>query len=246
MTDIERSGPSRTVLLICAWCGPLAITLGGAGMLLAGLLPVPLGPGNTAKEVAAFYTSGAHVPLGFALASLGLSLVIPLIAVISYLMQRDETPAAKILAFVQLISGTITATCLVVPMIMMAAASLRPDRDPQLLVLVNDFAWLLFVTTVGPFIIQNIAIAASALGSGSSPFPRWIGYLNLWAGFTFTFDVLALVFRDGPFAWNKPLIFWLALTAYAIWMVAMGSTIRHLVLHGTTHRTTARQREFAR
>jgi hypothetical protein len=231
MTVIARSGQSRTVLLVCAWCGPLAIVTGGAGMLLAGLLPIPLGPSNTAKQVAAFYSSGVHVPLGFALASLGLSLVIPLIAVISYLIQWDRTPAAKVLAFVQLISGTITATCLVVPMVMMAAASLRPDRDPQLIVLVNDFAWLLFVTTVGPFIIQNIAIAASALGSESSPLPRWVGYLNLWAGFTFTFDVLALVFPDGPFAWNGPLIFWLALTAYAIWMIAMGLTIRHLVLH---------------
>jgi hypothetical protein len=242
MNDIERSGPTRTVLLVCAWCGPLAIAIGGAGMLLAGLLPVPLGPADTAKKVAAFYSSGAHVPLGFALASLGLSLVIPLIAVISYLMQRDGTPAAKVLAFVQLISGTITAACLVIPMVMMAALGLRPDRDPQLMMLVNDLAWLLFVTTVGPFIIQNIAIAVSALDSQSPPFPRWIGYLNLWVGFTFTFDVLALVFPDGPFAWNQPLIFWLALSAYTIWMVAMGTTIRHLVLD----RTTDRAMELAR
>jgi hypothetical protein len=240
--DIERSGPSCTVLLVCAWCGPLAIVIGGAGMLLAGLLPVPLGPSNTAKQVAAFYSSGVHVPLGFALASLGLSLVIPLIAVISYRMQQDRTPAAKVLAFVQLISGTITAACLVVPMVIMAAVSLRHGRDPQLIVLVNDLAWLLFITTVGPFIIQNVAIATSALGSQSSPFPRWIGYLNLWVGFTFTFDVLALVFPDGPFAWNRPLIFWLALTTYTIWIVAMGSTIRHLVLH----RTGVREMELAR
>jgi hypothetical protein len=242
MIEIERSDPSRTVLLVCAWCGPLAIVIGGAGMLLAGLLPVPLGPADSPKEVAAFYSGGVHVPMGFALASLGLSLVIPLIAVMSYLMQRERTPAAKILASVQLISGTVTAACLVVPMLIMAVLSLRPDRDPQLIVLVNDLAWLLFLTPVGPFIIQDIAIAAFALGSQSSPWPRWIGYLNLWVGFTFTFDVLALVFPDGPFAWNQPLIFWLALTTYTIWLIAMGLTTRHLVLH----RTTVAEMELAR
>jgi hypothetical protein len=87
-------------------------------------------------------------------------------------------------------------------MLIMAIAGFRPDRDPEITVMLNDLSWLLFITPIAPFIIQNLAIAAAALRGDGSVLPRWLGYLNCWIGFTFSFDVLAYAFHSGPFAWN--------------------------------------------
>lgn len=221
----------RNVLLACGWCGPATVIIAFAGWLIAGVLPFPLGPGHGVDEVVGFYSGGVAVPMGIAIASIGVCLVIPLVAGITFVMWRSKG-CSEILSFVQIVSGCVTAMCLLVPMLIMAVAGFRPDRDPQLTVMMNDLAWLMFITPVAPFIIQNLVIALSALGSGCTVFPRWLGFLNLWIGFTFSFDILAFAFKSGPFAWNGFVIFWLALTTYAIWLFAMGLSLRHIALTG--------------
>lgn len=216
----------RKTLLVCGWCGPVAMIIALSGWLIAGLLPFPLGPSNSAAEVASFYAGGTHVPMGIAISSVGLGLVVPLIAGITFVMWKFEpTP---ILTLVQLVSGVVTAVCLLLPMLIMAVGGFRADRSPELMVLINDLSWLMFLTPIAPFIIQNIAIAVATLSYQNSLFPRWLGYLNLWVGFSFTFDVLAYAFKTGPLSWNGFLIFWLALTTYTIWLLAMGTVLIRL------------------
>lgn len=217
---MELTAISRKTLLICGWCGPLAIIISLIGWLLAGVLPFPLGPGNSADEVARFYAGGTHVTMGIVISSVALGLVMPLVAGIAYVMWRFETQ--PVLTLVQLVAGSVTCVCLLLPMLIMAVAGFRPDRSPELVVLINDLAWLLFLTPIAPFIIQNIAIAAATLSHPNALFPRWLGFLNLFVGFSFTFDILAYVFKAGPLSWNGFLIFWLALTTYSIWLVMMG------------------------
>ncbi|MDH1440501.1 hypothetical protein N5O88_09510 [Pseudomonas sp. GD03721] len=229
---MELSPVARKTLLLCGWCGPLAIIISLIGWLVAGLLPFPLGPGNTAEEVARFYAGGTHVTMGIVISSVSLGLVIPLVAGITFVMWRTESKA-PVLTFVQLVSGTVTCVCLLLPMLIMATAGFRSDRSPELTVLLNDLSWLMFITPIAPFIIQNLAIAVAALNGEGSLFPRWIGFLNLWVGFSFTFDILAFAFRSGPLAWNGFLIFWLALTTYSIWLICMGLTLRSLALNAS-------------
>lgn len=219
----------RSVLLVCGWIGPIVVAIAFAGWLISGVLPFPLGPDDSEQKVVDFYSGGMHVVLGIGLASIGISILAPLVAAIAYLMDTGSA-GARLLSLVQLVTGTMTAVLLFVPMLLMAITAFRPDRDPEITVMMNDLAWLLFITPIMPFIIQNLAIAASALRDPDSPFPRWLGYLNCWIAFTFSFDVLALVIHDGPFAWNGILIFWLALTTYAIFLLVMGLFVRHRVL----------------
>ncbi|ORB30335.1 hypothetical protein [Mycolicibacterium parafortuitum] len=223
----------KPVLLVCGWCGPLTLVVTFIGWLIAGVLPFPLGPSHSADEVAAFYGGGIQVSAGFAVATIGISLVVPLIASLSHLMITGS-PESRLLALVQVVSGSVTAAMLLIPMLIMAVAAFRADRDPELTVLLNDLAWLLFITPVAPFIIQNLAIAASAIRDPASPIPPWVGYLNCWIAFTFSFDVLAMVFHHGPFTWNGVLIFWLALTTYSVFLLVMGLLVRHRARIGTT------------
>ncbi|TWG94933.1 hypothetical protein L615_005100000270 [Nocardioides sp. J9] len=226
---LRLSRDARLVYLVCAWCGPGVIAVAFAGWLISGVLPFPLGPDHTAAEVVAFYDNGLRVPMGIAVSSIGVSLVIPMLAALTHAMWRTER-GVPILTLVQVFAGAVTAVMLLVPMLIMAVAGFRPERDAELTVLLNDLSWLLFITPIAPFIIQNLAIAAAAVRGDGTVLPRWLGYLNCWIGFTFSFDILAFVFHGGPFAWNGVLIFWLALTTYALWLLVTGLVLRSMAL----------------
>ena len=219
---------SKRIQLLCAWSGPAVVVLTLIGFLIAGVLPVPLGPDNTTEKVVDFYSHDTRVAAGLIIATLGLCLVFPLIALIGVYMVRMEgrTP---ILTFLQLITGAATGVFLVVPMILMTIITYRPDRNPELTVTLHDVSWLLFLTPIGPFIIQNLAIAAAILTDRKGIVPRWVGYVNIWVALSFVPDILAFFFHSGPFAWDGIFIFWLAFVTYALFLIVMGLVLRRCV-----------------
>ncbi|MDT5390662.1 MAG: hypothetical protein QOE04_4303, partial [Mycobacterium sp.] len=102
-------------------------------------------------------------------------------------------------------------------------------RSPELTMTLNDIAWLLFITPIAPFIIQNVAIGVAILNDKRQTLPRWVGYVNFWIAFSFIPDPLAFFFHSGPFAWRGIFIFWLALTTYSVFLVVMGLTLRKAI-----------------
>lgn len=219
---------SRRIRILCAWAGPAAIIGALIGWLIAGILPVPPAASLTADQVVDFYgTNPTAVRVGLLIAILSLSGVGALVAVIATTMLSMEG-RHPVLTFLQLVSGAVTWTLLIVPLVIMNVAAFRPERSPELTLMLNDLAWILFIPPVGPFVVQNIAIgAAILLDKGATPvLPRWVGYVNLWVGFLFLPGTLAYFFTDGPFAWQGIFSFWLALAAYALWAFVMGFSIR--------------------
>jgi hypothetical protein len=214
---------TKKIMFACAACGPGMIVIAFLGWFLAGVLPVPLGAHNTPEEVVAFYRDNSMtVRTGLVIAAIGLGGIFPLVAVISMQMMRMEG-RYPILSFLQFVCGSATGVFLLVPMLLMTVAAFRPDRTPELTVTLNDISWMLFITPIMPFIIQNVAIGVATLSDRNGIFPRWSGYLNLLVGFSFLPDVLPYFFYSGPFAWDGIFVFWLALTTYTIWAITMGS-----------------------
>ncbi len=113
----------------------------------------------------------------------------------------------------------------------MNVAAFRPDRAPELTVTLTDLAWILFVTPIGPFIAQNLAVAGAVLTDRASTpvFPRWVGYANLWIALLFCPAGLAYFFKGGPFAWQGIFAFWLGLVMYSAWLVVMFITVRRAI-----------------
>ncbi len=220
------------IKLLCAWSGPALAVLATVGLALANVLPVPPAAHLDPHEIAQFYTqSTTRTLFGFALASLALGLIFPLVALIAVHMVRMEgrTP---LLTFLQMVTGSATGVFLIVPMIMMATCAFRPERSPELIQLLNDFAWLMFITPLAPFCIQNVAIALAILNDPSPQpvLPRWVAFGNLWVAFLFVPSILPYFFYSGPFAWQGIFVFWLAFIAYASWAIGMGLVLRHAVL----------------
>ena len=208
------------LLKLCALGGPAALVVTLVGWSIAGLLPLPIGPSASTSEVVAFYTDDPNrVMFGFVVASIGVVLMAPMLALISLHMFRMER-GVPVLALTQLLVAATTVVINLVPQLLWAIAGFRTDRSVDTVVLLNDAGWLLLFTGITPFMVQNVAIGVAVLRDRSQVFPRWIGYLNFWVALAFVPDVLAYFFKTGPFAWNGILVFWLALTAYAVFLVA--------------------------
>jgi hypothetical protein len=219
---------TNRILTLCAWAGPATVVVALIGWLIAGVLPIPLGSESSVEDVVNFYSHDTRVIAGLVISTLGVSLVFPLIAVIAVHMVRMEgrTP---ILTFLQLITGVATGVCLLLPLLLMTTIAFRPDRSPELTMTLNDIAWLLFITPIAPFMIQNIAIGVAILNDKQQTLPRWVGYVNFWIAFSFIPDPLAFFFHSGPFAWRGIFIFWLALTTYSVFLIVMGLTLRKAI-----------------
>ncbi|SCZ20773.1 MULTISPECIES: hypothetical protein [unclassified Pseudomonas] len=218
---------NQRVFSISAWSGTAALVVTCVGWLIAGILPLPLGPSTSTIEVAAFFIDDATVTkMGFVIASVGVGLMLPMLAAISMHMLRMEG-RYPLLSFTQMIAGAVTVILNTLPQLLWATIAFRTDRTPEEYRTLNDIAWLLLFTGIIPFMIQNIAIGTAVLSAPHRVFPRWVGFLNLWVALAFVPDVLAYFFMSGPFAWNGIFVFWLALGAYAVFLVGMGVAIKH-------------------
>ena len=220
---------SQRIRILCAWAGPATVGVTLFGWLVAGILPIPLGSSSTTKEVVSFYGHDTRVLIGVVIAQIGICGAFPLIALIGDFMLRMEG-RHPILALVQLVTGAATGLLLLLPMLLMAVIAFRPDRNPELTVTLNDIAWLVFITPIAPFIIQNIAIGTAILRDKAETLPRWVGYLNFWIAASFLPDPLSFFFHSGPFSWRGIFVFWLALTTYAAFLIGMGLVLRAAIL----------------
>src|SRR4051794_14776875 len=232
MTE-RRDGRARAVELVCAWAGIVGLTGAMVGMLLARMLPVPPAPSDSAAEVADYYASHLHsIRLGLAVLSVSMCLIGPLIALVTVKMLRMGLGGSPILPILQAITGVVTWVMLMVPMIILNVAAFRPGRDLDTTQALNDLGWILFLTPVGPFVIQNLVIAAAVLLDDRPVpvLPRWVGYFNIWVGLLFLPALGAYFFKDGLLAWDGMLVFYLATVVYGAWMVVMAWELRKSVL----------------
>ena len=208
---------------LCLWSGPVFIAL----LLIffwgcAGLIPPP-SPTLTADEVVAFYSANLSlIRLGLAVSLLSSGLLVPFSAVITTQMKRIQGIGTT-LAYTQLGAGSVNVMVFVLPYLIFAAASFRPERSPELTLLLHEFGWLSFIMAVPLAIIQVFAFGAAVLmDRGVAPiYPRWSAYLSLWTGLLFFPASITLFFRQGPFAWNGLFAIWIPLVVFSAWFVAL-------------------------
>lgn len=204
---------------LSAWSAVLFLGIFFLGWaILGGYLPPP-SPSASAAEIAEFYNRSPNVlRTGLVIVQFSLIFYFPWIAVISAQLKRIPGVSA-VCTYTQLIGGLTGVVALLLPYFFWVAASFRPERDPNLLLLLNDMGWLVFSMTFAPFVAQNLAIALAILSDRQSVpvFPRWFGYVSLWIAFSFVPAGFILFFKSGPFAWTGLIGFWVPLAAFSVW-----------------------------
>ncbi len=209
--------------IFCAGCGIAFVILLTIGWwVIAGFIPAP-SPALGANEIAEIYRSNTGmIRFGAMLSMTSMALTIPFIAVIAIQMRRTEGEF-PVLTYTQLVAGAATLMPLLLPTLIWNIAAFRPERDPQLTLLLNDFAWIIFIMTFSPFFVQLASIGMAIVSDRHEKpvFARWIGYFNLWVAILFIPGALITFFKTGPFAWNGLLAFWMPLTVFFGWYLVM-------------------------
>lgn len=210
---------------LCLWSVPLFAVLFGAGLWpLAGFLPPP-SPRLSPGEVAALFDANrTGIRLGTLLMWLAAPLTCAWVSVIFVQLRRIDTS----LATLQLAAGVLGVLPAMLPPMLWAVAAFRADSSAESVALLNDVAWVMLVGTVGPAVLQGVAIAAAIFADRSPEpvFPRWLGYFNLWIAVLLAPGALVVFFLTGPFAWNGVFTFWLGLAALLIWLAVMFVMLR--------------------
>jgi hypothetical protein len=211
----------------CAvWCGPIFILTFFMALLISGFIP-PSPPTATADTIAAMYRDNTtSIRTGMALQIIAAGFQIMFSAVILMQMLRIGRPA-KMFALAQFGAGAAGIVLFIYPPLFWSVAAYRPERAPELTLILHDIGWMTFIV---PFILgffQCICVGLGMLADNRPQpvFPRWVGYFCIWAAIALIPGVVAMYFKSGPFAWNGLIVFWLPATIFGVWYIVMTSML---------------------
>jgi hypothetical protein len=230
-----------TAQTISLWITPVcgAIFL-AAFLLFPGFRP-PMSPNMPADQVAAFFRDhAAMIRLSMIIYDLCGIMLVPFFMLIVVQMKRMATPS-QVFAYSYLSAVATGATLFAVADLFWLMAAFRPERSPELVVLLNDMAWIVFTAPVGMLIAQNICLAlAIYLDAHPRPiFPRWVAHFNLVCAVVMAPAALAAVVRTGPLAWNGFVSFWLKIVTFSLFIVVMFVVLRTAITRQALEEKTA-------
>lgn len=198
-------------------CGPLALIL-FLIFLAASLFLPPINPKSSPASVSDHYRDSET----------GMKAGIYLLAVASILWPMYSFGLNNFLSNIPEINPNILAlqsSCgaaagmsLAVIAPCFAATSYRLERDPILTELLNDLSWLMFTVVTSPFVAQEFAISLGILSDTRAKpmIPHWVAWVNSSLTITYIPAYSAHCVREGPFAWDGAVTFWLPIAAIGV------------------------------
>src|SRR6478609_3383723 len=183
--DLPTTAHIKTQL-ISLWTVPVF----GAVLLVAflafpGFFP-PMSPELSADQVAAFYADNRGM-IWFSMITFNICgmMLLPLFMVIVVQMKRMATQS-HVFAYCYLTAAVSGATLFALADIFFLVATFRPGRNPELVMLLNDMAWIVFIAPVGMIVGQNLLLGLAVyFDTGTSDtahepvFPRWVGHFSI-------------------------------------------------------------------
>lgn len=192
----------------------------------------PMSPAMSAGQVAAFYAAhAARIRLSMVVFNFCGVMLMPMFMVVVYQMKRMAA-ASQVFAYGYLSAVVSGATLFAIADLFWLVAAFRPGRDPQLILLLNDLAWITFTAPVGMIVAQNVCLAL-AVWLDEQPrriFPRWLAPFSLVVALAMTPAACAAIVTTGPLAWNGFVSFWLRIAAYAVFLAVMFVVLRRAIL----------------
>jgi hypothetical protein len=209
--------------LLCVWGGVVSIVLFIIGWVaLMQFLP-PLAPTESAAEIAQIFDERrTAIRFGAILMIVGTMLWVPWAAVLAAQTRRSERDF-PLLAWTQVGSAAVGAAVVIVGLLCWVVAAFRPERDPELTRMLSDLGFVITIMPFMIFVVWNLALALAIFGDKREvpAYPRWAAYMCLWTAFLYIPGGCLAFFREGPFAWNGALAFFLPAIAFFVWIVIM-------------------------
>jgi hypothetical protein len=208
---------------IMLWTAPPAMALFAIAFLLFPVMSPPISPTLTPEQVAAFFRDYNTGILGVViLCNLIAGSLVPLFAVTAVQISRIGT-SSSVFTYAYVICVGVGTTAFILADYCWGVAAFRPDRDPQLISLLNDMAWFLFIAPVGAIVVQNLCLAVSIyLDERPDPiFPRWVAHFNVAASLLLAPSAFSILVKSGPLAFDGAVSFTLRVAVLATYVVVM-------------------------
>ncbi|WP_139809721.1 hypothetical protein [Mycobacterium avium] len=160
------------------------------------------------------------IRLGLIFTMFASALLVPWSAVIAVQMSRIEGKR-PVLAITQVAQASLLSLEFIIPLTVWQTAAYRPSPERiHLVYMLNDMGWLMFVGVISSAVMQCLCLGIAILIDKRDPqiFPRWTGYLALWTAMLLAPAGVVPLFKDGPFAWNGILGFWVPLSIFCVWV----------------------------
>lgn len=205
------------------WTTPVAgLALFIAFLVFPAVMP-PLSPSLSPEAVAEFYRHHNSAMMGVVVTCniLAASLV-PIFAVIAVQMLRVVN-SSQVFAVSYIAAVAMAVTSFILADYFWGTALYRPDRDPQLISLLNDMGWMFFIAPVGPLVAMNLCLAGAIyLDESEQPvFPKWVAHFNIVTALLIAPSAFAVTTKIGPLAWDGSVSFTLRLYTMVAYMVVM-------------------------
>jgi hypothetical protein len=225
---MDRTSGRGSGELVVFWTLPaVAVVWIAAFFVFPGFVP-PMSPEASAQEVADFYSENlSRVRWSMILFNWFCVALIPILMLIVERMRgmAHRTPVMRYCVIG--VAGAAPIAFLTSTVFWLIAA-FRPDRSPDLTLLLNDLAWITFTCGV-PFLIALCAFLALAIAYDDQDvpvFPRWVAWFNVAIAVVLVPAGFAGLTLTGPFAWDGFVSFWLRNIAIALWIVVMAFALR--------------------
>ncbi len=179
---------------------------------------------ESAADLAAFYAQHhTGIVAGQLIGMLAMCFMFFWPAAISAQIARIEGGGFPILAAVQYAAAMILLMLFMLCGLIWTIAAYRTDMSPEMLRLLNDSGWLIFVVAYPEYGAQMVSIAiAGFIDTRPEPFlPRWACWLTALEAVIGTGGIFAGFVTGGPFAWNGMIGFWIPIGSFVIWILAV-------------------------
>jgi hypothetical protein len=191
-------------------------------LLVAHWFPLPAAH-HTAAYIGRFYRDHTDgIRLGAVLLTAGAALLAPIGAVTAVQMKRIEGQFSP-LTYLAIGMSAAATLAITVTSFFWWTAAYRPDRDPVVTQSWNDAGWLCITAVIFIFNMWLWAFAAAVFTDKRDQplFPRWLGYLTVWATILLFPSLLCIWLKSGAFAWNGVASLYLAFVAVGVWFGAL-------------------------
>lgn len=190
--------------------------------------PPPSPAWDSPRIVQWFHENHFGILLGFAITFVITGMTAIINALIAYSMRRMSVSRA--FGYTYLVMYSLSAVPgMLVLCVVLTAGAMRPQRDPELIAWIYDFAFLSFTGTMGVFMIGSLVWMVAILIDKNGVFPKWFGYLNLCNALTEIVVSPAWVFRRGVLAWNGQIAWWLDVVVFGIYTGVFILMLRRMI-----------------
>lgn len=200
----------------------------GGVNLMAGFAPPPA-PDMPIEQVSRIFSpENMTMRIGLAIALFGSCLLAFPMAAVAEQIRRMEA-SSGVLAKTFMVLVTIFCVCNFLPIVLLLAASYRPDILPDAKILLIDSAWFMFVGAIWSQVPINLIMGIAILGdkTGLDIYPKWMGYINFLFALAFLPAAIIPLVHIGPFTYSGTIGFFLSATVYSFWAWATyGFTVR--------------------